>query len=264
MHRVRHVPRTDWRGVFFNPQVAADPNYPWLLHYGQQRETVRRHLQAIRSTTRLNLLDLFVMIPNSLRTPARGNRWGDAPDQWLDHQFVTHVAEFVDDCNEEGLSVELDLVDNRWIPYAIDSASHIGHPADPWWPTAGDRPWLASAVWYRTLIVEIESRTRHPEAIALWSLMGNYHHGAAEPVLWDDDGRPEIKRYTERFVKHVWPVFLSAGSRPKGSPILLPIFARNPYWDARTPMDRLSGVSNLKRWLVDDLRLPADYWLMRS
>ncbi len=264
VNRQRLAPRRDWRGVFFNPQIDPDPNYPWLLHYDRQRDAVRRHLQDIRKATRLNLLDVFVIIPNSLCTPARGNQWGDPPERWLHLPFVEHVGRFVDDCWDEGLSVELDLVDNRWIPYSIDSAAQIGRPGDPWWPTAGDRPWLASAVWYRTMILTIESAARHREAIAMWSLMGNYHHGAAEPVLWDDDVRPDIKRYTERFVKHVWPVFMTAGARPKASPILLPIFARNPYWDAHPPIHRLSGVRNLKTWLVDDMRLPPDYWLMST
>ena len=30
-----------WRGVFFNPQVQSDPNFPWLLFYAQYGDKVR-------------------------------------------------------------------------------------------------------------------------------------------------------------------------------------------------------------------------------
>ena len=77
------------------------------------------------------------------------------------------------------------------------------------------------------VIEYVEARAAHPEAIAMWCMMGNYHLGAAEPVLWDDTNRPEIGKCTERFVKVVWPAFRAAGKRPKAAPILLPIFEMN-------------------------------------
>lgn len=45
---------------------------------------------------------------------------------------------------------------------------------------------------------------------------------------------------------------------------MLPIFAARGYWADKTPVDRLSAFTNLKRWLVDDLKLPPDYWPMSS
>ena len=256
--------RPKWRGVYFNPQVNADPNYPWLLTYPDHRERVRRELRELVTAAGVNLVDVFVMIPNSLKEPARGNRTGEPLTAWANLAFLDRVAAFVDDCHEAGIQAELDLVDNRWIPYSVDSANHIGKPGGPWWPVAGDTPWKESAEWYRAMIEGIEARTKHPEAIAIWCMMGNYTWGSAEPVLWDDDGRPEVRRSTERFIRGVWPAFRAAGRRPKAAPILLPIFAAGGYWATRTPMERLAGFANLKRWIVDDLKLPPDYWVMSA
>ncbi|MCX6358560.1 MAG: hypothetical protein NT029_02035 [Armatimonadetes bacterium] len=253
-----------WRGVHFNPQVRADPNFPWMLHYATCRPAVRAALRELRTETGANLVDLFVMIPNSLRTPARGNRAGEPLEAWANLGFLDNVALFVDDCHEAGLSAELDLVDNRWIPYSVDPAGHVGRPDSPWWPTADETPWDEAAAWYAQVITAVEARARHPEAIAFWCMMGNYHWGAAEPVLWNDEGRPEILRWTERFVKRVWPAFRAAGRRPKAAPILLPILAEGGYWEKRTPAERLSGFANLKRWLVDDLKRPPDLWVMST
>lgn len=253
-----------WRGVHFNPQVQADPNFPWLLHYAGQRTAVRKALRELRTETGANLVDVFVMIPNSLRTPARGNRVGQRLEEWANLGFLDNVALFVDDCHDAGLSVELDAVDNRWIPCSIDSSEHIGKPGSPWWPTADETPWDEAAEWYAQVITAVEVRARHPEAIAFWCMMGNYHWGAAEPVLWSDEGRPAILEWTERFVKRVWPAFRAAGKRPKAAPILLPILAEGGYWEKRTPAERLGGFTNLKRWLVDDLKLPPDLWVMSS
>ena len=33
-------PGPGWRGVFFNPPVAADPNFPWLIYYDAHRAQV--------------------------------------------------------------------------------------------------------------------------------------------------------------------------------------------------------------------------------
>jgi hypothetical protein len=262
--RASAPPHRAWQGVFFNPQIRPDPDFPWLLHYAECRSSVRSALEDLHDTCRINLVDVFVMIPGSLRVPARGNRAGEPLEQWANREFLDNVAQFVDDCSEAGIGAELDLVDNRWIPYTVDSAEHIGGPGKPWWPVADGTPWRASADWYRQVIEYVESHARHPDAVAMWCMMGNYHWGAAEPVLWNDTGRPGIAAYTEQFVKRVWPVFRSAGRRPKASPIMLPIFANNDYWRTKTPMDRLAAFTNLKRWLVDDLKLPPDYWVMSS
>lgn len=252
-----------WRGVFFNPRVAPDPNFPWLLYYGDKRPSIRTALADVAARG-INLVDLFLIIPNSLAHPPQGNRLGEPLEGWANTAYLDNVALFVDDCHAARLSVELDVVDNRWIPYTVDPAGAIGKPGEPWWPVAGPEPWRESAEWYRAIITEVERRARHPEAIAMWCMMGNYTWGSAEPMLWDDTSRPEIGRQTEQFVKHVWPAFRSAGKRPKAAPILLPIFAEGGYWQDRKPADRLSGISNLKRWLVDDLKLPPDYWVMSS
>ena len=91
-------------------------------------------------------------------------------------------------------------------------------------------------------------------------MFGHYQLGAAEPILWDTPWNPKIKVYTERFVKKVWPHFYRAGERPKGAPILLPILAGKEA----TPSYRLSGFRNLKKWLVYDLNMPPDYWIMST
>jgi hypothetical protein len=252
------------QGVFFNPQLRPDPDFPWLLHYPVCREGVLSALRELTATRRINFIAVFVIIPNTLRVPAQGNRPGETLEQWANTGFLDNVARFVDDCHESGLKVEIDLVDNRWIPYAVDSAAHIGAPGKPWWPVADAEPWRASAEWYRQVIVTVEAHARHPEAIAFWCMMGNYHWGAAEPVLWDDAGRPDIRRYTEMFVKSVWPIFRAAGRRPKAAPIMLPIFAQNDYWRSRTPTERLAGFVNLKHWIVDDLKSPPDFWVMST
>ena len=174
------------------------------------------------------------------------------------------MAVFVDDCHDAGISVEFDLVDNRWIPYRVDSEHHIGRPGGSGWPVADDTPWNESATWYREVINYVESQAQHPENIAMWSMMGHYQHGTAEPDLWGNDLNPAILAYTEQFVKRVWPVFRSAGKRPKAAPYVLPIFSNCAYWMAKTPEQRLSGVSNLKKWIVDDLALPPDYWPMTT
>lgn len=258
------TPRGGWRGVHFNPQVAADPHFPWLLLYAPHRDAVRSALRELVREARLNLVSVFVMIPHSLRTPGRGNRVGERLEDWANLAYLDNVAAFVDDCHAAGLSVELDLVDNRWVPHTVDPDNHIGKPGNPWWPVADQNPWEEAAAWYAQMIAGIEARTRHPEAIAFWCMMGNYTHGAAEPVLWSDAGRPEVLHWTERFVKAVWPAFRRAGRRPKAAPILLPIFARGGYWEGRSPEERLSGFTHLKRWLVDDLRLPPDLWVMSA
>ena len=40
-------PRPGWRGVFFNPQVAADPNFPWLIYYDAHRANIRTALSEL-------------------------------------------------------------------------------------------------------------------------------------------------------------------------------------------------------------------------
>ncbi len=257
-------PPGGWRGVFFNPQVNADPNFPWLIYYAQHRPKIREALQDLRTATGMNLVAVFVMIPHSLKTPAQGNRVGESVEQWANTAYLDNVAAFVDDCAEAHIEVELDLVDNRWIPYRFDSEHHIGAPGKPWWPVAGEQPWREAAAWYRQVMEYVEAYAKHPTAIAYWCMMGNYTFGAAEPVLWNDDGKPEVREFTERFVKAVWPVFARTGKRPKAAPILLPIFAEGGYWQNKTPADRLAGFTNLKRWLVDELKMPPDYWVMST
>jgi hypothetical protein len=95
-------------------------------------------------------------------------------------------------------------------------------------------------------------------------MMGNYQLGGAEPVTWDWPEQPQVMSSAERFVKEVWPRFRRAAPRPVGSPIMLPIFADGPYWNAKPPVARLSSVRNLHRWLVDDLHEPPDYWVMST
>ncbi len=261
--QVAHRP---WRGVYFNPQFEKDPNFAWLLYYPGYRDRVRKALRELKVRGDINLVDIFVLIPNTLKTPAQGNRSGEAIEEWANLDFLKNVSQFVDDCHDASIDVELDLVDNRWIPQSIDSDQHIGKPGNPWWPTAAEEPenYKAAAEWYAAVIGYVEAHAQHANSVACWSMMGNYHWGAAEPVLWENADHPEILRATERFVKAVWPSFCRAGRRPKASPILLPIFADSGYWKSRGPSERLSGFLNLHKWLALDLKMEPDYWVMST
>lgn len=253
-----------FRGLFFNPRINNTDDYPWLLHYRKHRDEVKVVLREVVEGPKVNFLATFILIPHTLRSPAQGNVAGQDLAEWANIGFLDNVAAFVDDCHAAGLSVELDLADNRWVPYSVDSANHrIGAPGDPWWPVADDTPWDESAEWHRQIITYVEARAAHPEAIAMWSMTGNYMLGGAEPVLWDTDHNPAIQAATETFVKHVWPVFMAAGKRPKMSPILLPIFRDDDYWSAHEEQ-RLSAFRNARKWIVDDLAMPPDYWGITS
>ena len=252
-----------FRGVYFNPQVKpADPHYSWLAFYPEHRAIVRETLRQLRTETRINLVDVFVSIPYSLKSPAQTPPTDRPFREWANLSYLDNVAAFVEDCAAAGLTVELDLASNMWIPYSVDPKHQIANSGH--WPMPGETPWRPSAEWYRGTITYVEAHTAHPEAIAFWCMMGNYEFGTAEPCLWDRDDNPAVLRHTEQFVKQVWPVFRAAGQRPKAPPIMLPIFSTNAYWTARSPRARLSAFSNLKRWIVDDLHLPPDYWVMTS
>lgn len=257
-------PGSGWRGVYFNPQVEGTTDFPWLLHYDAHRELVRRSLFELRKDAGINLVAVQVLIAHSLRVPARGNRVGERVEQWASVAFLDNIARFVDDCHAARIGVELDLADNRWLPSTVDPDAHIGKPGNAPWPSPDATPWDEAAEWYAAVIRHVETRAAHPEAIALWCMMGNYRSGGAEPVLWDNPDRPEIRQSTERFIKEVWPAFRSAGRRPKAAPILLPIFADNDHWKSKTPSDRLSGFTNLKQWIIDDLKQPPDFWVMST
>jgi hypothetical protein len=258
-----------FRGVFFNPNIKHKhmTGYPWPTfdpYDTEYRTQIRAALRELVVEANVNLIDVFIPIPFTLRRPREAPHAGQPLSEWANTGYLDNVGVFVDDCHEAGISVEFDLADNRWIPYSVSSESHIGRPGNPCWPVAGDMPWHDSAAWYIAVIKHVESRTKHPENIAMWCMAGHYQWGTAEPDLWGNDRNPAIGTYTERFVKHVWPAFRSSGKRPKAAPILLPIFSTVPYWRAKTPEQRLAGFSNLKRWLVDDLALPPDYWVMTT
>jgi hypothetical protein len=261
--------QSGFRGVFFNPNIPHDhmAGYPWPVFdpYGPEyRGQIRAALRELATEANINLIDVFIPIPFTLARPAHGPQPDQPINQWANTTYLDNVALFVDDCHEAGISVQFDLADNRWIPCRIDSEHHIGQPGGRSWPVADDTPWDESATWYCEVIEHIESRTKHPESIAMWGMMGNYQLGCAEPVLWGDDQKPEILASTEQFVKRVWPAFRRAGKRPKAAPYAFPIFSNNAYWMARSPEERLSGFAHLKKWLVDDLALPPDYWPMTT
>jgi hypothetical protein len=175
---------------------------------------------------------------------------------------VGNLVDFLDDCHRAGIVVEIDLATNMWIPLRVDAANHIGQ--SEWWPKPDETPWTESAVWYTQIIRYVEAKVSAPESIAFWTMMGSYQLGGAEPVTWDYPEKPEIGAFTERFVKEVWPRFRQAARRPVGSPVMLPIFADTPYWNAKPPEARLSSIRNVKRWLVDDLHMAPDYWVMST
>lgn len=258
-----------FRGVFFNPYVWHEQmaGYPWPVfnkYEGQYRSQIRAALDDLVHDAHVNLIAVFVPIPFTLAHPPQAPAAGQDIAQWGNTAYLDGLALLVDDCHAAGISVELDLADNRWIPYSVDSERHIGRPGNAVWPVADDTPWDESATWYAGVINYVEAHTRHRESIAMWCMMGHYQLGTAEPCLWNTDGNPAILSHTKQFVAQVWPAFRAAGQRPKAAPIMLPIFSNSSYWMPRSPAERLSAVSNLKQWLVDDLRLPPDYWSLTA
>ena len=251
-----------FRGIFFNPQFGSGARYPWMAHYTKCRNQVREVLQELKDEADLNLVVIFVRMNRTLLNPTVAPLEGQALTDWANIEYLDNVAAFVDDCHDVGLEVALDTACNLWVPYFVDTENHVSNR--DLWPVPDDTPWYEAAQWYREVITYVEGRAKHPENIAMWSMMGNYTLGPAEPVLWDYPEKPVIIEYTERFVKHVWPVFRAAGTRPKAAPYAFPIFSNSPYWMAKSPEERLSGFTNLKKWLIDDLNLPPDYWPMST
>ncbi|NPV46599.1 MAG: hypothetical protein HPY69_06560 [Armatimonadetes bacterium] len=252
------------RGVHFNPVSLSPPGTGhWLADYHLIRPRVRGELSELVAATGLNFLDVMVLIPLTLRERAMSPA-DDAADvtAWANMRTLRNLVDFLDDCHRLGLAVEVDLATNQWIPYEVDTAHHIGQ--SEWWPEPDDTPWTEAAVWYEQIIRYVEAEVADPEAIAFWTMMGNYQLGGAEPVTWDWPEQPQVGEFAARFVREVWPRFCQAATRPVGSPIMLPILADTEYWNAKGPRARLSSVSNLKRWLVDDLKLPPDYWVMST
>ncbi len=250
-------------GVYFNPQVRPDgPRFPWLRHYDKCRDKVNKELAELVGKTGINFICIQLLIADTLRDGAPVSRWGGRITDWADVAALDNLVAFLAYCRTLGVCVEIDLANNMWIPYAVDSTHHIANQR--WWPKPSDTPWVESVAWYTQVIEYVEEKAGDPGNIALWDMFGNYQFGGAEPVLWDRPDCPEIIRWTETFVKRVWPAFRKAGSRPKGAPIMLPILSKSDYWMQRSPAERLSAVSNLKRWLVDDLKLPPDYWVITS
>jgi len=252
------------QGVHFNPASPAPPGTGhWLADYHLIRERVNGEVAELVAETGVNFLDVMVLIPVTLRAKAAAPS-DTARDvaEWANTTTLDNLVAFLDDCHRLGVSVEIDLASNLWVPYRVDTEHHIGR--SEWWPQPDDTPWTEAAVWYEQIIRHVEGSVAAPESIAFWTLMGNHQLGGAEPVTWDWPERPEVAVYTERFVKEVWPRFCRAATRPVGSPILLPILADTPYWRAKSSDARLSSCCNLKRWLVDDLGLPPDYWVMST
>ena len=256
-----------WRGVFFNPHVphAAMAGYPWPVfkpYRDAYRQQIRAALHQLADETHLNFIALFIPIPLRLAHPPQGPRRTSRIAEWADMTYLDHVALFIDDCMRPDCRSELDLA--RQSGGAVQRRFGAAHrtPGNPVGPVADDTPWTKAATWYREVIEYVESRTQYPERIAMWCMMGNYQLGTAEPCLWNTDANPAILAHTREFVRSVWPVFRAAGSRPKAAPIMLPIFSNTEYWMRRTPEERLSALSNLKRWIVDELAQAPDYWLL--
>jgi hypothetical protein len=252
------------QGVYFNPVSPSPPGTGhWIYDYHLIRPRVCQELSELVAKTGANFLDVMLLIPLTLREKATAPS-DTATDvhQWANMQTLDNLVAFLDDCHRAGVRVEIDLACNLWIPYRLDTAHHIGQ--SEWWPKPDDTPWTEAAIWYEQIIRYVEGAVASPDSIAFWTMMGNYQWGGAEPMTWDWPEQPEVMAYTERFVKEVWPRFRRAAQRPVGSPIMLPILADVPYWHDKTPLQRLSSFSNLKRWLVEDLKLPPDYWVMST
>lgn len=251
-----------FRGMYFNPDFGNAPNYPWLLLYPRHRGEVQTQLKELVEETRANLVAVYVLIAYSLKTPSHAPEAGQPLAAWANLSYLDQVALFVDDCHDAGLSVELDLASNLWVPYSVDPKNQISNSGN--WPRPDETPWDEAATWYTEVIEYIEGKVSHPENIALWAMTGNHHWGAAEPCLWPDDHNPAMVASAERLVKEVWPRFKASGTRPKAAPYVFPIFSNSTYWMEKSPEERLSGFTNLKKWIVDDLALPPDYWLMST
>lgn len=259
---VAHAAPAKFRGLYFNPQVCKNPSLPFLFCYPECRETVRSILRELPVLTGVNLLDVFVAIAYSLKNPSQAPQPGEPLSAWANTAYLDNVATFIDDCHDCGIAVEIDLASNLWIPYSADPQHQIGN--SKYWPKPSETPWKESAFWYCETIQYIEQKAKHPENIALWSMMGNHALGTAEPCLWGDDANPAILAGTEQCVKYVWPRFRAAGQRPKAPPFVFPIFANAGAWRGKAPEARLRGVRNLKRWIVDELAMPPDYWPMTT
>ncbi len=253
-----------FHGVFFNPQLERkEHSSSWLPNYHIHKTIVDKELRELVAKTGINLIDIQILIPHTLAKPkVPPSDQSESITDWANMTMMGNIVAFLDQCHKLGIQVEIDLATNMWIPFSVDRSNHIAQ--SPWWPEPDDTPWTESRIWYKQIIEFVESKIQEKEVIALWCMFGNYQFGGAEPVLWDTPARPDIKRYTELFVKNAWPVFRAAGVRPKGAPILLPIFSNDPTWLKRRPEDRLGAVSNLKGWLVDDLKMPPDYWLIST
>jgi len=246
-------------GAHFNPKVSS--GLPWLLYYHRHKKRVNKELSDLVKKTGINFIDIIVLIPRTLKTKKVPPSDPSAPiSTWANMDMMNNLVDFLDYCYSQNVSVEIDLANNMWIPFSVDTKNHIANRE--WWPVPDKDPWTESIIWYTQIIEYVEKKVNHKEVIALWDMFGIYILGGAEPALWDTVWDPNIKLYTEKFVKKVWPHFYKAGERPKGSPIMLPIFLTN-WWPGK-PKDRLSGFYNLKKWLVDDLKMPPDYWVMTT
>jgi len=261
--------KTGLRGVFFNPYIKSNDI---LGYYSEYRAAVCGALRDLVNKN-INLITVYILVPYTLNNPAHPplvkepiTTWTSEAEKdlvFFNTSYLKNVLLFVDDCHDAGISVEFDLADNRWVPYSVDPNNSIGKPGSCW-PVADDTPWDEAATWYTDVICYIEAHTHHPETIAMWCMTGNYQLGGAEPVMWEINAKPAILKYTEKFVKNVWPAFVAAGKRPKTAPYAFPIFSNDAYWLTKTPEQRLVGFTNVKKWLVDDLKLPPDYWIMTT
>ena len=255
------------RGVFFNPDLDGFPTDPWnwLLLYDNPTLTavVNNELFDLVDRTGINFIDVHILMAHTRATAGVApSDDDDSITDWANMSFMNNIVDFIDYCDSLGVVVELDLANNMWIPFSVDTANHLGN--SPFWPQPDETPWTESIVWHTQIIEYVEANVANKDAIALWDMFGNYIFGAAEPVLWDRPEYPEIEQYTELYVKNVWPAFLAAGVRPKGAPIVLPILTDDPNWNSKPTAIRLSGISNLKSWIIDDLGMPPDYWVMST
>ena len=260
----RHAVPERLQGVHFNPHSPSPPGTShWLADYHLIRDRVRGEVAELVQKTGINFLDVLVLIPLTLREPGKAPA-DDAHDvtEWANMTTLTNLVNFLDDCHHLGVSVEIDLCTNQWVPLSVDTAHHIGQSI--WWPKPDDTPWTEAAVWYEQIIRYVERSVAAPDTIAFWTMMGNYQWGGAEPMTWDWPEEARVAAFTERFVKEVWPRFRKAARRPVGSPIMLPILADTPYWNVKSPEARLSSIRNVHKLLADDLHMPPDYWVMST
>ncbi|MCF6284701.1 MAG: hypothetical protein L3K26_05895, partial [Candidatus Hydrogenedentes bacterium] len=132
------------RGVFFNPQLPE--GHAWLLRYPACRARVQKIVRELSRETPVNMVVVYVNIAYSMKPPAELPGKDQAFVQWANTTYLDNVANFVDDCFDVGIAVELDLASKLWVPWSVQPNHQIGN--SPNWPKPDEPPWTEAAAGY--------------------------------------------------------------------------------------------------------------------